>query len=209
MNLSSDKLLQNEYRSRLNRTIDYIFNNYNEDLNLDLLAKVACFSKFHFHRLFYAMTGETPKDFILRVRLENSVPMLTRHPAKSITEIALDCGFSCSQNYSKAFKACYGVTPSFVRTEFNWDELKIKLKDLEMKNASEPNLSEVFFKYIFQKQHQLSIDNIVDKQQAPLIKLMKVPDLRVAYIRSKGPFSLDIIESAFQHLRHWAEYREL
>ena len=49
MRESADKLLKNEYRSRLNRTIDYIQNHYDEDLNLTKLAEIACFSKFHFH----------------------------------------------------------------------------------------------------------------------------------------------------------------
>ncbi|MGA9109354.1 MAG: hypothetical protein ACLPSL_07355 [Smithella sp.] len=59
MSESADKLLKNEYRSRLNRTIDYIQNHYDEDLNLTKLAEVACFSKFHFHGIFRAMVGET------------------------------------------------------------------------------------------------------------------------------------------------------
>lgn len=209
MNAPADKLLQNEYRNHVNQTIDYIHSHYNEDLRLDKLAQVACISKFHFHRLFRTMAGETLKHFIQRVRLEKSVPMLTRHPSKSITEIAFDCGFCCSQNYSKAFKMHYGVTPSFVRNEFNWDELKIKLKDLEIINTGNPNSSEVFFNHIFQNKHRLPIDKIIGKQRVPKIKIMKMTDTQVAYIRSKGPFRLDAAESAFQHLRQWAESREL
>jgi AraC family transcriptional regulator len=121
MRVSADKLLKNEYRSRLNRTIDYIHNHYDEDLNLTKLAEVACFSKFHFHRIFRAMVGETLNDFVQRIRLEKSVQKLTTDFNKSITEIALDGGFSSSQ-------------PSIMRKEFNWDEWIIKMRNLKGKN---------------------------------------------------------------------------
>jgi len=127
MRESADKLLKNEYRSRLNRTIDYIQNHYDEDLNLTKLAEIACFSKFHFHRIFRAMVGETLNDFVQRIRLEKSVQMLITELNKSITDIALDCGFSCSQNFAKIFKAHYGMTPSIVRREYNWNDYTIKM----------------------------------------------------------------------------------
>ena len=71
MNQRSDKLLKNEYLSRLNRTIDYIHSHSHEDLNLGRLAEVACFSKFHFHRIFKAIIGETGawfSEFILTMK---------------------------------------------------------------------------------------------------------------------------------------------
>ena len=134
MRVSADKLLKNEYRSRLNRTIDYIHNHYDEDLNLTKLAEVACFSKFHFHRIFRAMVGETLNDFVQRIRLEKSVQKLTTDFNKSITEIALDGGFSSLQNFAKIFKSHYGMTPSIMRKEFNWDEWIIKKRNLKGKN---------------------------------------------------------------------------
>jgi AraC family transcriptional regulator len=134
MRVSEDKLLKNEYRSRLNRTIDYIHNHYDEDLNLTILAEVACFSKFHFHRIFRAMVGETLNDFVQRIRLEKSITKLTTELNKSITEIALDCGFSCSQNFAKIFKAHYGMTPSIFRKEYNWNDYTIKMWNFKGKN---------------------------------------------------------------------------
>ena len=74
----ADKLLNNEYRMRINRTIDYIRAHYAEDLSLEKLASIACFSKFHFHRLFRAVVGETLNDYVQRIRLEN--PSGNSHP---------------------------------------------------------------------------------------------------------------------------------
>ena len=80
------------------------------------------------------MVGETLNDFVQRIRLEKSVQKLTTELNKSITEIALDCGFSCSQNFAKIFKAHYGMTPSIVRRELNWDDWIIKMRNLKGKN---------------------------------------------------------------------------
>ena len=108
MTLLYDEVLKYEYLFRLNRTLDYIRDHCAEDLTLAKLAKVACFSKYHFHRIFRTLLGETVNRHVRRVRLEKAVRMLTFDKDKSIIDIALDCGFSSSQNFAKAFKAHFG-----------------------------------------------------------------------------------------------------
>jgi AraC-like DNA-binding protein len=85
-------LQEQEYISRINRVIDYIQNNLHKSLSLNELARVACFSIFHFHRIFSAIIGETLNDFIQRLRVEKAASLLLSNPKKSITEIAFDCG---------------------------------------------------------------------------------------------------------------------
>lgn len=204
MSLSEDKLLKNEYRSRLNRTIDYILNHYDEDLNLTKLAEVACFSKFHFHRIFRAMVGETLNDFVQRVRLEKSIKKLTADLNESITEIALDCGFSSSQNFAKLFKAHYGVTPSLVRREFKWNDWKIKMLNLKGKNKDDLQPVEAFLYDTYYNKRQLPIDKILDKQFVPQVRIENITDLRVAYIRSRGPYQHETLASVFKKLLQWA-----
>ena len=75
-----------EYVARINRVIDYIARHLDEPLSLAALAKVACFSPHHFHRVFGAMTGETLNGFVQRVRTEKAASMLISHPARSVTE---------------------------------------------------------------------------------------------------------------------------
>jgi AraC family transcriptional regulator len=55
---------QLEYQHRVNRVVDYIQEHRTEELSLDVLAQVAAFSPFHFHRIFKAVTGENVKEFI-------------------------------------------------------------------------------------------------------------------------------------------------
>ena len=75
------------------------------------MARVACFSSYHFHRIFRALMGETLASFVKRVRLERSVYLLSHRNGASLTEIALACGFSSSSDFSRSFRAAYGVPP--------------------------------------------------------------------------------------------------
>jgi AraC-like DNA-binding protein len=83
------KYLREEYIGRNNRVIDYTEKNIDKDLSLETLAGVANFSRFHFHRIFKAMMGETLNQFILRIRIERAAALLIHNPKKSITEMRL------------------------------------------------------------------------------------------------------------------------
>ncbi len=74
------KYLREEYVSRINRVIDFIEKNIDRDLSLEALAKLAYFSRFHFHRIFRAMVGETLNQFIQRVRIEKAAAQLIGNP---------------------------------------------------------------------------------------------------------------------------------
>lgn len=56
------------------------------------MADEACFSRFHFHRLFVLATGETPAEFVERIRLERAALILLADDA-SIMSLAMDVGF--------------------------------------------------------------------------------------------------------------------
>ena len=59
----------NDYQQRILRVLTHIQAHLDEPLDLEELARVACFSSFHFHRVFAAMTGETIADHVRRLRL--------------------------------------------------------------------------------------------------------------------------------------------
>lgn len=62
----------NDYQARILRVLTHIQEHLDEPLDLEALAQVACFSSFHFHRVFAAMTGETIADHVRRLRLERA-----------------------------------------------------------------------------------------------------------------------------------------
>jgi AraC family transcriptional regulator len=105
-----------EYLARIHRAQDYIERNLSAPLSLEDVSAAARFSPFHFHRVFSAVTGETLYQFISRLRLEKAACKLCQNPEQSITEIALDSGFSSSATFARAFRAHYGRSASDFRT---------------------------------------------------------------------------------------------
>lgn len=105
-----------DYRERINRVIFHIEAHLGESLNLEDLAKVACFSPYHFHRVFAAFTGETLAAFIRRLRLERSAQHLL-HLDASVTEIALNAGYETPSAFTRAFSAHFGLSPSEYRQQ--------------------------------------------------------------------------------------------
>src|SRR5947208_16862050 len=101
-----------EYAARMNRVVDYIQSHLAEPLDLERLAAVACFSPFHFNRLFHAWMGETLQVFVHRLRLERAAQLLVFDRLRSISEIAPECGFSSAGTFARAFKAGFGITAS-------------------------------------------------------------------------------------------------
>ena len=98
----------------VNKGIDYIIKNLRRNLTVEEVAKHCCFSKFHFNRLFKECTGESVYSLIKRLRLEESAIFLGTNTYNSITDIALDYGYSAS-NYSSAFIKHHGMSPAKFR----------------------------------------------------------------------------------------------
>jgi AraC family transcriptional regulator len=73
-----DKEVQVTYISSVNKALQFIDENLDTNLSLDTIAKVACFSPFHFHRIFKAITNETLNGYINRKRIEKAASVLLR-----------------------------------------------------------------------------------------------------------------------------------
>jgi AraC family transcriptional regulator len=86
-----------------------------EDLALDRLARLAGMSRFHFLRQFRALTGETPKQYVLRLRIERAALRLLL-VRSSVLDVALECGFQNHETFTRAFKRRFGTSPSEYRT---------------------------------------------------------------------------------------------
>jgi len=105
---------RNDYQQRILRVLTHIQEHLDEALELEELAQVACFSSFHFHRVFAAMTGETIADHVRRLRLERAA-MELRSSAKQVIQVALDAGYEAHEAFTRAFKAAYGISPAGFR----------------------------------------------------------------------------------------------
>ena len=100
---------KDDYIQSVCKVILYIEQNYNDNLTLEELSKIASFSKYHFHRIFKSIVGENLSDYIRRVRLQSTT--LKFKTNQKITEIALSSGYETNASFSKAFKKHFGITP--------------------------------------------------------------------------------------------------
>jgi len=95
---------------RIRRVTDYIRANLAADLAISELAAQAGLSSFHFARVFRRETGETPHQFVTRLRLEQAARLL-RATRQTVLQIAIAVGFESASHFSVQFKRGYGVTP--------------------------------------------------------------------------------------------------
>ena len=205
--------LRQEYISRINRVLDYIEDHLDQDLSLELLAGVANFSRFHFHRLFRALVGETLNSFIQRNRIEKAASQLLDNPKKSITEIAFDCGFSGSASFARSFKETYQMSASDWRAGGHLRHSKIcktksKYDQLNGKNRKD---FDICSHYIDARTQNPNWRIIMKGQKQIQVEVKEMPELNVAYVRHIGPYKGDseLFESLFNKLMKWAGPRGL
>jgi len=85
-----------------------------DDIDLAEAAAQAGLSSFHFLRVFRAVLGVTPHQYLIRARLRRAARLLA-DPARTITEIALDVGFADLSNFVRTFHRAAGCSPGAFR----------------------------------------------------------------------------------------------
>ena len=93
---------------------DYINSNFSENITLEHLAGISHFSEGYLSRLFHQQTGETISFYIGKVRIANAVKML-KYSNKSVSDIAISCGFGNVAHFHRMFKKHIGFTPLEIR----------------------------------------------------------------------------------------------
>lgn len=137
-----------DYRQRLNRVYEAIHSDLSADLSIDALADIAALSRFHFHRVFTTMTGETVAEAVRRLRLHHAAFALVQSET-SVAQIGAQVGYPDAAAFSRAFKRSYGVSPVAFRQrghriaalgshEFQTGDLKmfdVEIKDCQPQRA--------------------------------------------------------------------------
>ncbi|TLP69006.1 AraC family transcriptional regulator [Parasedimentitalea maritima] len=106
--------MPNSYEDRILRVLSYIHDNPAGDLSLDTIADVAAMSRFHWHRVFRAMTGETCAQAVRRIRLHRASIWLVNDD-RSIDQIAADIGYPNTASFARAFAEMFGARPASFR----------------------------------------------------------------------------------------------
>ncbi len=169
------------YKGRVDAALMYIHEHMGEELDLEQLAGVAGFSPYHFLRIFSAVVGETPQQFIIRVRLERAANLLVKRPEDSITQIAITCGFSSSAAFARSFKKRFGISAN----EYRQAVIKPMAPGIYPLKPDVEYLPEI----------------------KPKIRIL--PELNLLTISSLNGYRMELICKAWNQLYGWASARDL
>jgi len=218
--MKEDTLL--EYQRRIHAAMNFITEHIHDDPSLEDIASHAAFSKFHFHRLFKALVGETVHDFKRRIRLEHAAQQLLGDRSKSITSIAHDYQFSSSQNFAKAFRKHFGLSPSAFRKQESIQVPESLLSSLdasttlfsilpkkrnEQKNTSNAKQVTSLVQEDTSQEEQRSF--LLRRNSEMKVKIEDFPSQRVAYVRNIGPYTIENAGDAFEKLMSWSQERKV
>ncbi|MFM5235942.1 GyrI-like domain-containing protein [Aeromonas veronii] len=174
-----------DYRKPVFKAMDYISHHLDDNPGLDEVAAAAAISTFHFHRIFKAMVGETIAGFTRRLRMERAARRLLASPQSDITTLALAAGFSSSQNFAKAFRLHFAMSPSEYRQQQggNW----------KSKIGNDPLPFDTYDGLVMHP-----VTEHPGLLQGTSVRLM--PARRVAYMRRLGPYGKETCEQAHRDL---------
>ncbi len=177
------------YHDRVNRALDYVAEHLDGDLSLDTLARIACFSPFHFHRIFASVTGETLAAHVRRIRVERAAQLMRSAPRRRLTDLAFDVGFATPSELSRAFKSQFGQSPS------SWDR-RSPLEKSKIRTAPE-GLST----YSDDELDGWCRDAGVD------VRVSRLTACSYAYVRVFAPYGNMRLVEAYNDLRLWLAAR--
>ena len=172
--------MQQDRRKPVFKAIDYISQNLHLNPTLDEIASSVALSSFHFHRLFRAQVGETVAAFTRRLRMERAAMWLLTFPQTDITGLALRIGFSSSQNFAKAFRAHFAVSPG-----------EFRRRHIPATMSKPGNVAP-----------EKSAYSLVTAPDVGLLaaQIIQLPARRVAYMRRFGPYGKETCQQTHQDL---------
>lgn len=189
---SKQNSTQNRYKKHIHKALDYIHENLGEALDLTDVATASHFSQYHFHRIFHALVGETLNEYIRRKRLEMSIGMLVCDNGKTVTDIALSCGYSSSSNFSKAFSNYFGCSPSEVRNPGKFKDNR-KIGELKSKYGKEFDPRKLY--------PDIRINQLPEPNMN--VQIIEQKEKRVAVLTSPGGYEEQQVFETWDKLCNW------
>lgn len=201
--MNPKQLSRQEYTTRINRVMDYIRLHLDKSFDLATLAGVASFSPYHFHRIFTAMVGETPNNFVSRIKLEKAAQLLHNNPKASVSDVAFLCGFVNISSFSRAFKSHFNMTT----TEFRNQDKPIYIKNGIRYSKDCKAVSKIGKNYqqINAQFYSVELNTLIIMDTK--IEIRQMPELNLIYCRHTGAFNK--IGQAYEKLFKWAIPRGL
>jgi AraC family transcriptional regulator len=173
-----------DHQQRILKVLVHIQKHLDDVLSLESLAGIACFSPYHFHRVFAALVGESVMAHIRRLRLERAATRL--HMTRdSVMVIALEAGYESHEAFTRAFRGYHGTSPSAFRKTSPGTVATMSPSGVHYVNGTKLDY------------HPLSHGG--SKME---VKLENWTSKRVAFVRHIGPY--DQCGAAWERLCVWA-----
>ena len=99
---------------RFFKSIEYIEQHLYDKISVHEIATASHYSTYHYSRVFKAMVGDTPKEYLRKRRLTLAAKRLLTEEV-GILDLALDCQFDSQEAFTRAFKALFNMTPAQYR----------------------------------------------------------------------------------------------
>ena len=106
-----------EYINKIAFVVQKINKDYNSSCSLNEYAKMCQMSKFHFLRIFQEITGTSPIEYRIKIRMEHAKELLL-DTSLPINEIGLKVGYNSSSYFCDAFKKEVGISPIKYRSKY-------------------------------------------------------------------------------------------
>lgn len=186
--------MKTDYNKRLRPVIRFLESNFAEPLNLDAVAELACLSPYHFHRTFKAVTGETLKEYLRRLRMQQVASDLFQNKP-AIVDVALDNGFSSAQALAKAFKQYFALTPTQVRDCQNIAQYSQLMQQSKIGHVLRKR------GHALNESAEYDVSELIDRRHQMTIQQFEKGYL--AYVRVTGPYG-ENYDAASGKLYGWA-----
>ncbi|MHB8472595.1 MAG: AraC family transcriptional regulator [Gammaproteobacteria bacterium] len=184
----------------MHRVVAYIDRHLEQPLDLNTLAEVAHFSRFHFHRLFSAWMGETFGDYLRRRRVEVAAMRLAAQPRAMVLNIALSVGFGSAEAFTRAFRSRFGCSPTAWRTQ------QIRQRSANS-NPGQVNSKISQAPAAFSAEHAVSQTS--NMETIMNVKLIDRQPVTVAYLRHIGPYGEPLSKFWQNTYKPWAVMNKL
>lgn len=196
MNTSFQEKSAKEYAFRINKVIDFTRLHLEREISLEELAEVSNFSKFHFSRIFKALTSLTPNDFVTKLKLGRAEFILINNFEIPISDIAYLVGYSSISSFSKTFKKVHKMSPSEWR--------------VQRKNSNIGQPAQKVDKYLAPILLNQKVKNMECTKNSNLA-IKELEDLPVVYVRNLSVHVHDSnqFSKMFETLINWATPRAL
>lgn len=182
----------NEYKRRICLAMNYIVDHLEENPSLDDIAAASSFSKYHFHRIFHAVVGETVARFTKRVKLEKAANYLV-YGASDITSIAHTLGFSSSQNFAKAFRIHFRMSPSEFRQQHR------NHGNILRKDGNDNRTGDLYVPH-----YESDLTSTHERSNEMDVHVKEMPKYHVCYVRQIGAYGPENCGAANARLMQWA-----